>query len=229
MPSNLVIKLGGHLISTSKGLRVNLLRTYAQLLSSLFDGGRWCVVVGGGEDARRYISAARTLNLSESFCDTVAVKITRIHAQFLSALIGERAYQSIPESIEEIMAYASHGKIVVSGGLQPAQSTTAVAALAAEALSAEKLIIATDVDGVYTSDPKVNPEAKFLETVSLTELEEILRGESHAAGEYKLIDSLAIKILKRSRIPAIVLNGENPENLRKAIMGEKVGTLILPE
>jgi len=208
---------------------VNLLRTYAQLLSSLHDGGRWCVVVGGGEEARKYISAARSLNLSESFCDLVAVKVTRIHAQFFSALLGEKACQSIPESVEEIAAYASRGRIIVSGGLQPAQSTTAVAALAAEILSAEKLIIATDVEGVYTADPKTDPEAKLLESVTITELEEILRGGSHAAGEYKLIDSLAIKILKRSKIPAIVLNGENPENLRKAIMGEKVGTLIRPE
>jgi len=185
--------------------------------------------VGGGEEARRYISAARSMNLSESLCDMIAVKITRIHAQLLSALLGEKAHQMIPESVEEIAAYASSGRIVVLGGLQPAQSTTAVAALAAETISAERLIIATDVDGVYTADPKKDPEARLLECVTLTQLEEILREESHAAGEYKLIDPLAIKILRRSRIPALILNGEDPENLRRAIMGMRVGTLIRPE
>ena len=187
------------------------------------------MVIGGGEEARRYISAARSLGLDEALCDLIAVKITRIHARILSALIGEKAYQSIPETLEQIVEYASLEKIVVSGGLQPAQSTTAVAALAAEALEAEKLIIATDVDGVYTEDPKKNPDAELLEEVTLTQLKEILRESRHLAGEYKLIDSLAMRVLERSRIPAIVLNGKQPENVEKAILGERVGTLVKPE
>ncbi|MCD6592373.1 MAG: UMP kinase [Thaumarchaeota archaeon] len=229
MVSNLVIKLGGHLISTQRGINLDLLKAYASLLSSLYSGGRWCIIVGGGEEARRYIQAARSLGLSESLCDSIAVKITRIHARILAALIGEKAYQEIPESLEEIIEYASLGRIVVAGGLQPAQSTTAVAALAAEALKAEKLIIATDVDGVYTSDPKKDPDAKLLEKVTLSKLEEILSESPHVAGEYKLIDMLALKILRRSKIRTIVLNGNKPENLEKAIRGEKIGTLITPE
>ena len=229
MVSNLVIKLGGHLISTQRGINLNLLKAYASLLSGLYSGGRWCIIVGGGEEARRYIQAARNLGLSESLCDSIAVKITRIHARILAALIGEKAYQEIPESLEEIIEYASLGRIVVAGGLQPAQSTTAVAALAAEALKAEKLIIATDVDGVYTSDPKKDPDAKLLEKVTLSKLEEILSESPHVAGGYKLIDMLALKILRRSKIRTIVLNGNKPENLEKAIRGEKIGTLITPE
>jgi len=229
MTSRLVFKLGGHLISAPKGFQASILKSYAGIFSSLFKGGRWCVVIGGGEEARRYISAARSLGLDEALCDLIAVKITRIHARILSALIGEKAYQSIPETLEQIVEYASLEKIVVSGGLQPAQSTTAVAALAAEALEAEKLIIATDVDGVYTEDPKKNPDAELLEEVTLTQLKEILRESRHLAGEYKLIDSLAMRVLERSRIPAIVLNGKQPENVEKAILGERVGTLVKPE
>ena len=229
MPSRLAIKLGGHLISTPRGLDLNLLKAYAEILSETFDGGRWCIIVGGGEESRRYISAARSLGLDEALCDLIAVKITRIHARILSALIGEKAYQRTPETLEEIAEYASLGKIVVAGGLQPAQSTTAVAALAAEAIGAEKLIIATDVDGVYTDDPKRSPDARLLKELTLTRLEEIVQGSSHAAGEYRLIDRLAINVLRRSRIPAIVLNGKQPENLKKAIRGEKVGSLIKPE
>jgi len=116
----------------------------------------------------------------------------------------------------------------VVGGLQPAQSTTAVAALAAEAIGAEKLIIATDVEGVYTDDPKKKPDAKLLREVTLSRLEEILRGSSHAAGEYKLIDQLALKVLRRSGITALVIDGRRPENLEKALSGERVGTLIIP-
>ena len=229
MPSSLVIKLGGHLISTPQGIQVDLLKRYAQLFSRLFDGGKWCIVVGGGEEARKYIAAARALNIDEALCDVIAVEITRVHARLLSAILGDKAYQSIPRSLEQIVEFSSLGRIVVSGGLQPAQSTTAVAALAAEALAAEKLIIATDVEGVYTKDPKTNPDAELLKEVSLPMLREILAHSSHQAGEYKLIDSLAMRILERSKIRAIVVNGRRPENVEKAISGERVGTLITPE
>lgn len=228
MPSNLVIKLGGHLISKPEGLDINLLQSYAEIISRTFDGGRWCVVTGGGEEARRYISAARRLGLSEALCDILAVKVTRLHALILSTLIGEKACRAVPESLEQLIEYSATGKIVVAGGLQPAQSTTAVAALAAEALKAERLIIATDVEGVYTDDPKKNPDAKLLKEVTLSELEKILRETSHAAGEYKLIDQLALKVLRRSRIPAIIMDGRRPENLEKAIAGERLGTLVTP-
>ena len=57
----------------------------------------------------------------------------------------------------------------------------------------------------------------------------IVEKTSHRAGEYKLIDMVAYKILSRSNIQTIYLNGKDPENVRKAIMGEKIGTLIKRE
>lgn len=229
MPSNLVIKIGGHLISKPDGIDLDLMKSYANTISRSFTGGRWCVVIGGGEEARRYISAARRLGLSEAFCDIIAVRITRIHAMMLAALIGEKACQIVPESLEQLVEYSASDKIVVTGGLQPAQSTTAVAALAAEAIGAEKLIIATDVEGVYTDDPKKNPNARLLREVTLSQLEEILRESSHAAGEYKLFDQLALKVLRRSRISVLVMDCRKPENLEKALAGENIGTLVIPE
>lgn len=226
---NIVVKIGGHLISTKDGINLDLLKKYSNLFSEIYDGGRWCIVVGGGEEARRYVKAARDLGINESICDLIAVKVTRMNALLLASLLGEKAIQRIPESIEELIQYSSMGRIVVMGGLQPGQSTIAVSALAAEAINADKLIVATDVDGIYTDDPKLNPKARLLEEVTLNQLMEMVEKTSHKAGEYKLIDMVAYKILSRSRIQAIYLNGEDPENVRKAIMGEKVGTLIKRE
>ncbi len=59
---NIVLKLGGHLLFREE-VDVGLLRQYTSLLSELFDGGRWVVVVGGGDMARKYVSAARRLGL----------------------------------------------------------------------------------------------------------------------------------------------------------------------
>lgn len=226
---NIVVKIGGHLISTRDGINIDLFKRYSKLFSEIYDGGRWCIVVGGGEEARRYVKAARALGINESICDLIAVKVTRINALLLASLLGERAIQKIPESLEELIQYSSRGRIVVMGGLQPGQSTIAVSALAAEAINADKLIVATDVDGIYTDDPKLNPDARLLEEVTLSQLMEIVEKTSHKAGEYKLIDVVAYKVLSRSHIQTIYLNGMDPENVRRAIMGEKVGTLIRRE
>ena len=226
---NIVVKIGGHLISTKDGINIDLLKKYSRLLSEIYDGGRWCVVIGGGEEARRYVDAARDMGINESICDLIAVKVTRINALLLASLLGEKAVQRIPESLEELIQYSSKGRIIVMGGLQPGQSTIAVSALAAEAINADKLIVATDVDGIYTDDPKLNPKARLLEEVTLSRLMKIVEKTSHRAGEYKLIDMVAYKILSRSNIQTIYLNGKDPENVRKAIMGEKIGTLIKRE
>ena len=117
-------------------------------------------------------------------------------------------------------------RVVFMGGLQPGQSTTTVAALVAEALSAEQLIIATDVDGIYDSDPKLNPAARKFDRVRIEKLEKMFSGGVRA-GEYKLLDPLTISLIKRSRIRTQVLNGRPPSNIRRALKGEVVGTLIV--
>lgn len=226
---NIVIKIGGHLLFSEKGINTSLLKRYANIITQLYDNGLWAVVTGGGELARKYVVAARELGLDESISDSIAIQITRVNARLLAHLLSPKAYQAIPESIDQLREYASLNKIVVLGGLQPGQSTVAVAALSAEALKADKLIIATDVEGIYTDDPKKNPNAKLLKETTVKHLQQILQKTSHQAGEYKLIDALALKILTRSKIPTIYLDGRDPENLRKALLGESVGTLVKPE
>lgn len=224
---NIVVKIGGHVIFNDE-LDVSLLKEYSRIFRQKYDGGRWVVVVGGGRPARRYVESARLLGLNEGLCDEIGIKITRINALIFSSLLSDLAYPVIPENLEQVRAYSVYGKIVVMGGLQPGQSTMAVSALAAETINAEKLIIATDVDGIYTSDPKKNPDAKLLKEISVNELLGKLTEYSHEAGEYKLADLLGLKIISRSRIPTIYLNGRKPENLRKALEGENVGTLLKP-
>lgn len=224
---NIVIKIGGHIIFNDE-LDVILLREYSEIFRRTYDGGRWVIVVGGGKPARRYIESARMLGLNEGICDEIGIKITRINALIFSSLLGDLAYPIVAENLEQVRAYSTGGKIIVMGGLQPGQSTMAVSALAAEAISAEKLIIATDVDGIYTGDPKKDPDAKLIKEISVGELIKKHEEYSHEAGEYKLADIVGLKVISRSRIPTIYLNGKKPRNLEKAIRGQHVGTLIKP-
>jgi len=225
----LVLKLSGHLVSSGDRINYQLIADYAKLLRELYDGkSKWVVVVGGGDVARRYVDAARALGADEVMCDEVATIITRANARLMATCLGNIAQQRIPTSTEELRELATDGKIVVMGGLQPGQSTIAVAALAASVIKAERLIITTDVDGIYTSDPKVDPNAKPLPRVLLSELSKMVAELPQTAGKYPLIDNLAIAILQRSKIPCLYLNGRKLEDVKKAMMGENVGTLVMP-
>ncbi len=220
-----VIKLGGHLFF-NENIKISLIKAYNKFFQKIAKKEKIVIVIGGGEISRKYISAAREMGLNEAICDEIGICISRMNAYFLSQIFGDIAYPVIAENLQQIKQYLTQKNIVIVGGFQPGQSTTAVAAIIAEALKAEKLIIATNVDGVYNKDPKKYPDAKIIEKITPKELYNILKDESQIAGEYKLFDKLSLTIIKRSKINCIVLNGENIENVEKALSGKKVGTLI---
>jgi uridylate kinase len=123
--------------------------------------------------------------------------------------------------------YFSSGKIVAMGGLQPGHSTNAVAAIAAETIKAERFVNATDVDGVYTADPSRDPTAKKLDKVTLSQLMQILSKMEITAGAYELMDPLALRIIQRSKIPTVILDGRTPSNVIKALRDEEIGTRVI--
>lgn len=163
------------------------------------------VVVTGAGPLAEYIEASSG---NEGEKDLIGIQATRLHARALLTEFDD-ANQRVPETPEELKQLASNGKDVVSGGFVPGYSTDAVAATAAELLDAE-LVIATTVDGVYTSDPE-EESAEKLEEVTPDRLREIVSGNSKAGG-YELIDGTAIDIIERSGIETLVVEG-NLENL----------------
>lgn len=221
----IVIKLGGHLFF-NENIKISLIKAYNKVFHELAKKEKIAIVIGGGGISRKYISAAREIGLNEALCDEIGIYISRINAYFLAQIIGEIAYPIVAENLQQVKQYLIQKNIVISGGFQPGQSTTAVAAIIAEALKAKKLIIATNVDGVYTKDPKKYPNAKLIKKITPEELSNIIEKESQIAGEYKLFDKLSLIIIKRSKIDCIVLNGEKIDNIKKALKGEEIGTLI---
>src|SRR5713101_10071210 len=131
-----VVKLGGALFRREPD--VTALKAMGKVLGSFVEEGNQLVLVaGGGENARTYISAARKLGAEESTCDLIGIQITRSNAELLRIALGPIAVAKIPTGISEVLHLAGEGRIVVMGGLQPGQSTNAVAALAAEITRAE--------------------------------------------------------------------------------------------
>ncbi|MEM4745744.1 MAG: UMP kinase, partial [Metallosphaera sp.] len=192
----LVIKVTGKFFD-SPGDKSVLSNAIKSLVES---GNKVALVTGGGQTARWYITLGRSLNLNEASLDLLGIWVARLNAFLMAMSMPDLAYSKVPESLEQFLEYWGHGKVVVVGGFQPGQSTAAVSALVAEAISADYLIMITTVEGVFDSDPKKNPNAKFLPKVTTTELRSILEStQSIRAGTYELLDPMAMKIVERSR------------------------------
>jgi uridylate kinase len=90
-----------------------------------------------------------------------------------------------------------------------------------------ELLYATNVEGIYDKDPKKFKEAKLLSRVHIDDLIKIFeKNQEFYAGGYKLFDLQSLQILKRSKIPVRVFNGEIPENILKVIKNEDIGTIV---
>ena len=220
----LVIKLSGSVFNfktTSKSLK-----EYAQVLLDIQTKVQPVVVSGGGIIARHYVSLARSLGSDESSLDEMGIEISRLNAMLLSAALGDSVYPVIPSNLEEISIACQSGKIIVSGGLHPGQSTNATAALICEKIKADRFLNATDVDGIYDSDPKKNKKAKMFKEITIKKCLDLLNNESTQAGNYELMDIVAMKVIERSKIPTYVIKSD-PKIIRNLIMkNRQTGTKI---
>lgn len=187
------------------------------------------VVVGGGAAARQYIDAARELGLDEAGLDELGIKLTRANAWLMIAAFGASAYPEPAEDFREALTALQDYDRVCMGGTHPGHTTDAVAAMVAERLRADRLVVATSVDGVYTADPREDPKAERLAEVGHDELVR-LAGRAREAGSTAVVDPLATQILRRSRMPAAVVAGQDPANVAKALRGEGFeGTRVVAE
>lgn len=223
----LVIKIGGHLFSTEEGINVDWIRRASEVIGRAHpEGGRWAVVVGGGLDARRYIKAARSLGADETTCDELATEITRIHAKLFIRALGEKAYPLVVRNVDELRTALISRGIAVAGGFWPGQSTFAVASYCAETIGAEKLIVATNVEGIFDKDPRVSRDARIIPRLKYEELRKIMAGAPQLAGEYRLIDNVGLAILERSKIKLAIIDGRDPEYIGRAILHDHAGTVV---
>jgi uridylate kinase len=112
------------------------------------------------------------------------------------------------------------------GGVSPGITTDAVSALLAERVKAKRLVNATSVDGAYTADPKEDPEAKRIPTMTHNELISLV-GHSTGAGPNNVFDPVGARVLQRSKISLAIVDGTDMVNLRDALEGKKFkGTLV---
>ncbi|MCK5042661.1 MAG: UMP kinase [Candidatus Aenigmarchaeota archaeon] len=222
----IVVSLGGSLL-TSDFSSTNIKKYVDAIKEISGKGHRTIVVVGGGKIAREYINIAHDFDVSDFKKDFVAIKLTHANAALFASALGDCAEHEIKYAHDAIVEqFDTTNKIIVCGGTVPGQSTDGVSSELASAIDADIVVNATNVAGVYDSDPKINQDAKKLDKLSHEEFSKIIGENEQAPGKYGLFDIKAVHVLKKKNIKLVIIDGSNPEELIRAINGEHSGSLI---
>ena len=219
-----VVSVGGSVLAPD--LDPERVAAYAAALDAAVEAGHEVgVVVGGGTVAREYIEAARELDATEVELDRLGIGVTHLNARLLrTALDAPSARTDGYEAGVEAMAA---GRVPVMGGVAPGQTTDAVAAALAEDARADLLLFATSVDGVYDADPTADGEAVRFDELTPGELVDVVAPMSRSAGASAPVDLLAAKLVERAGLRALVVDGTDPETVRRAVVdGEFDGTEV---
>jgi len=223
MKKRIVIKLSGQVFSMDQ---TKMLKDYATFFVKKSKTYQPVIVAGGGKIARYFISHARSSGAAESTLDELGIEISRLNAKLLIYALKGKAYPHPPTTLTEVKNAVDSGFIVDAGGLHPGQSTNGTAALIAEKVRAVEFLNATDVDGVYDSDPSKNKKAKKFARIHIKDLRTILVREDSMAGGYDLMDIVALKVIERSKIKTKIIKADI-KTIEKAMKGQPVGTQIV--
>ena len=225
---NVVVSVGGSVLAP--GLEPDRVAAYAAAVQSLDEQGHTLsIVVGGGPTAREYIGSARELGANEIELDQLGIAVTRLNGRLLIAALDDRAVPTPVESYEEGREAIRRGDIPVLGGITAAQTTDAVAAAFAEYIDADLLVYATSVPGVYNADPNSDPDATRFDHLEADELVDVIADMEMNAGSSAPVDLLAAKVIQRSGIRTLVLDGTDPDRVVRAVLDDEFdGTEIRP-
>jgi uridylate kinase len=192
-------------------------------------GVETAVVIGGGNIWRGLTASHR--GMDRTTADYMGMLATMINGMALQSALEQLGVETRLQSAIEManvaepfiyrraIRHLEHGRVVIfgAGTGNPFFSTDTTAALRASEIRAEIILKATKVDGIYDSDPKQNPNASRYETVSYTEA---------LTKRLKVMDSTAFSLCMDNRVPIVVFDMSNPQNITKVVCGEKVGTLV---
>ena len=192
-------------------------------------GGEVAVVIGGGNIFRGLAATAR--GMDRGTADYMGMLATVINAlalqdaleqiQVVTRVVTAIEMRAVAEPFirRRSIRHLEKGRVVVfaAGTGNPYFTTDTAAALRAMEIRADVILKGTKVDGIYTADPLKDPEATRFDSISyLQVLEQGL----------KVMDATAISLCMDNKLPIVVFNIQEPGNLKRAIMGESVGSLV---
>lgn len=225
-----LLKLSGEALAGEKkfGLDYGVISPICHAIKECVDmGAQIAVVVGGGNFWRGRSSGS----MDRTRADHMGMLATVINALGVADGLEQLgldvrvqtaiAMQEVAEPYirNRAVRHLEKGRVVVfgCGTGNPFFSTDTGAALRAAEIEADVILKATMVDGVYDSDPKKNPDAKKYDTLSYMDVLNKNLG---------VMDMTAASFCKDRNIPFLVFSIEDPQNIVRAVSGEKVGTLV---
>ena len=185
------------------------------------------LVVGGGGPARIYQNAYKEIidNTSDnSQADWIGIMATRLNAQLLKAIFSDLCTQDVvydPTSVSEIS-----GRILIAAGWKPGFSTDTDAIYLAEQFKAKVVVNLSNIEKVYTDDPKKNPDAKPLDSISWKDFRKMV-GDEWTPGKNCPFDPIASKRAESADIDVICAGGKDIANIEKILNDQEFfGTKI---
>lgn len=226
MQNTYIISVGGSLVVTKEGINHPFLKKFRVLiLKQLKKNKRFFLIIGGGATARNYISATdQVLKITDDDRDWLGIHSTRLNAHLLRTVFRDTAH---PEIITNpTLRMKTDKKLVIAGGWKPGWSTDYVAAMIAEEYDVKTVINLSNIDYVYTDDPKKNKQAKKIERISWPDFTKIV-GTKWTPGLNAPFDPIASQKGKKLGLKVAIMNGSNLKNLESFLdKGIFKGTLI---
>ena len=223
----IVISLGGSVLT--KELTAEHFKKYIDIVSRLSNRHKIILVIGGGKVCREYQKIGKELGAGNDERDFIGIVATHLNAStFASGLDGKGylvSWKHLKDTVKEIKKNFGR-KIIVCGGYDVGTSSDYDAAYFAKLVKADLLINVSNVSGVYSEDPKANSNAKKFDKLAHGEFLKIIQKNAQIPGEYRLFDLKAAELIKKFRLKTILIDGNNPEEIIKAVEGQHSGTVI---
>lgn len=223
-----VISVGGSLI-VPENIDTDFLASFKKfILKRIEKGDKFILVAGGGKTARKYQNAASSVSeIDNEEKDWLGIHATRINGHLLRTIFKKLANPKvITNYVKDLEDLEFNEKILVGAGWKPGRSTDYVTVLLAEKFGAKSLINLSNVEYVYSDDPRVNPKAKRYDKISWKEFRDIV-GSVWDPGMSAPFDPIASKKAQELKLKVAIMTGKDLENLNKYLDGNKFkGTLI---
>lgn len=228
-----ILKLSGEAMAGEKGFGIDpeTVMDLAKQIKEVTDCGLEVAIVNGGGNIWRGLSGSRK-GMNRATADYMGMLATVINSLALQDALESVGVPSRVQTAIEMRQVAEpyirlrairhmeRARVVIfaAGTGNPYFSTDTTAALRAAEIEADAILMAKKgVDGVYDSDPKLNPDAKMFNKLDYIEV--IQR-------QLNVMDSTAISLCMDNHIPIVVFNIDKPGNILKAAKGEDIGTLV---
>lgn len=224
-----VISVGGSLIVPDQ-IDVTFLASLKLLIEEeIALGRRFVIIAGGGKTARRYQEAVRAVSeLAPEDIDWIGIHATRLNGHLLRTTFRSVAHPTMITNPDEVLDVPRETPLIIAAGYRPGASTDLRAVQIAKLRGATKLVNLSNIDYVYTGDPKRDPTATPIPDISWPAFRQMIP-KDWDPGLSSPFDPVAARTAEAYQLEVAIINGGNLDELRKYLRSESFqGTKIHP-